>query len=349
MIWMWALAGCTSLEEQDALWMRGAYFDWDLFNHRVSVLRFGFAGDEAEFAVVGGTSTTATPADLDDACDPMTCQEFPFADTSRVRLGWGRIVTDDAALGTATVSLDVPQQGASESVTVELPASPSGEVTALITGFSLDTDHPLSGETSCYRPEYGWHPRNFGLFIDDVTLDGKTATVEVTARFAPGITLEVERECIDEVFERSVVTMTVDVLVLAGVDAVSDGPVFSEATYTYGNGPLDPDPQEEVGPTALDISGTIVGWAGLDFAFDSGDDRGSYLRSFGFEIGDGGAAGIATNFSPLTQLTPFAYTFEGMVRAVELEGTVETGTVQVDELEPTLDGNEDAVLQSFPR
>lgn len=348
MVWLWLL-GCTSLEEQDALWMTGAYYDWEDFNHRVSALRFGFAGQDAQLSVIGGTSTTDTPADLDETCDAETCSEFPFVDVSDVRLGWGRIVTDQVALGTGTVRLDAPQGGATGTVDVELPASPKGEVTALIRGFSMDSDRELSGGPACYRPEYGWHPLNFALSIDDVALDGTTASVTVTAQLDPGITLETERQCIDAIVDQAIVGLSVDVLVLAGVESVTDEAVTSSATYTYGDGPFSPDEQEEVAPAALALDAPVVGWADVAFAFDSGEGRGSYLRSFGFELGDGGARGIATNYSPVTQITGMSYTFAGTARGVQLEGTVETGTVAVDGLEADLDANDDPVYQRFPR
>ncbi|MEO0606389.1 MAG: hypothetical protein AAF211_33485 [Myxococcota bacterium] len=304
MLWMWMLAGCTSLETQEALFVQGAYFDWVGFNHRVSALRFGFADDEAELAIIGGTSTTGTPADLDDGCDPATCDEFPFDDDAEVRLGWAQLTTDTVALGTGTVTLEVPRGGASGSVDIELPAAPSGELTALLRGYTLDTDVPYTGEPGCYRPEYGWHPQNFRLAIDDVTRAGRTATVTVSAQFDPGPSFEEERLCIDEVFERAVIAMSVDVLVLAGADGVTDETVTASAEYSYGNGPFQPDPQEEVAPTPIAAGAPVIGWSSVDFAFDSGaDGRGTYLRSFGFEITEAGATGIATNFSPVTQLT----------------------------------------------
>ena len=126
--------------------------------------------------------------------------------------------------------------------------------------------------------------------------------------------------------------------------------VTSEATYPYGEGERrDPDEQPEVLPSALGVSAPVVGWSGIDFTFDSGDGRGSYLRSFGFELDEGGAAGVATNFSPRTQLSGFAYTFEGTVEAVELDADVQTGLVVVEELIPELDGAHDPVFARVPR
>lgn len=312
LVWMWVACSSQPVGGQEALWMQSAYFDWDLFNHRVSALRFGFAGDDAELAVVGGTSTTNTPADLEDVCDPSTCFELPFEDRAFTEFGWGRLVADEAAIGVGAVALEVPPGGASGTVDIALPDVPAGEITALLAGFALDTDRALSGEPACYRPEYGWHPRRFAIAIDAVSVDEATnvGTVEVSAQFDPGPSFEDERACIDDVVERSVVGVTVDVVLLVGVDAVTTETVTSAADYPLGpGGRLDPDPQPEVAPLPLVADAPVLGWSSLDFAFDSGaDGRGSYLRSLGVVLEDGGAAGIATNFSPRTQLTGFACT-----------------------------------------
>ena len=223
--WMWLVA-CAPVEEpaeletQEALWLQGAYFNWRFFNHRVSALRFGFSDDDVEVGVIGGTSTTNTPADLEPTCSSATCFELPFEDDSTVRVGWGHLRTDTVAVGTATVALDVPQGGAVGAIDIELPAVPGGEVTALLTGFTVNTDRPLAGdEPACYRPEYGWHPRRFAIEILDVSLDeeARTGTVEVAAQFDPGPSLEAQRACIDDVFERSLVAVSVDVMLLVGV------------------------------------------------------------------------------------------------------------------------------------
>ncbi|MEN0063190.1 MAG: hypothetical protein AAGA48_13630 [Myxococcota bacterium] len=351
----WIFAGCAPADEplQEASWLQSAYFDWDLFNHRVSALRFGFAGEDVELAVVGGTSTTNTPADLDDTCDPSTCQEFPFEDVSFAQIGWGRVVSDEVVMGLGTVTLEVPQGGATGQFDIALPRIPEGEVVALLAGFTVNTDHPLSGdEPACYRPEYGWHPRRFTLAIDAITIDEPSdkGIVEVTARFDAGPTLEPERACIDDVVSRSVVTVEVDVLLLAGVDDVSTEVVNSSATYPIGpGGRREPAAQPEVAPSPLETNAPLVGWSSLDFAFDSGEDRGSYLRSFGFVLGPDGAAGVATNFSPFTQLTDFAYAFEGTLEALQLDGDIETGTVTVERLLPSLDGSDQPVVQRFSR
>ncbi|MEN0062844.1 MAG: hypothetical protein AAGA48_11890 [Myxococcota bacterium] len=346
-MWMWWLVACVSLPEQQAEYLRGAYFNWNGFNHRVSAVQFAANEGQAEMVVIGGTSTTLTPADLDDGCDPGICLEFPFIDNSVARLGWGRLTSDTVALGTGSVEFDVPRAGASSTLDIELDGVPGGEVTAILTGFGLNTDRPLAGEAACYRPEYGWHPRRIALSIDDVTVSGKTATVAVRAAFEAGATFEAERVCIDEVFERAVAAMRLDVLVLAGVDVVTAQTITAAADYPFGD-QVNPKPQEEAEPTPLSNVAPVNGWQSVDFAFDAGDGRGAYLRSFGFEITEAGAAGIATNFSPGTQLSGMSYTFEGTVLAIEADGAVQTGTVAVEELPAELDGDDNPEVQTFP-
>lgn len=341
------------LEPQAALWLTGAGFDWDLFNHRVSALRFGFAEEAVEVAVVGGTSTTNTLPDLEDVCDPSACSEIPFFDASSVQVGWGHLVTSNAVVGTGTVTLDIPQGGASSVLDIDLPTVPDGEVVALIAGFSVDTAQPLSGdEPACYRPEYGWHPTRISITLADADADATTnqGSVEVAARFDVGATGEASRACIDDVFDRAVVGMTVDVVLLAGVDATNSEVISAQATYELGDGGRRaPNPQSAPPPVALSLEAPVLGWSTLDFTFDSGEGRGSYLRTLDFTLGDGEASGTATNFSPLTQLSGFSYAFEGTVEAVHLDAEVETGTVFVDTLRPRLDDDDRPVFERIVR
>lgn len=346
MLFWWASLACTSLPEQEATTMTGAYFAWVDFNHRVSTLRFGVDDTDAELAVIGGTSTTNTPPDLDATCNPDECDEIPALDRSLVRLGWSRLTTDTVALGTGSVALDVPRGGATGTVAIELPRGATGPATAILRGFALDTDRPLSGDPACYRPEYGWHPQRFAMAIDDVTLDGDTATVTVAAQFDAGPTEEAIRACVDEVYERAVVGITVDVLVIAGAEATAQT-VESAANYPFSGNAFDPEPQDEVAPTALATRGTLEGFASVDFAFEGDDGLGVYLRTFGFEITEAGAAGIATNFSRFTQQTDLSYTFTGEVLAIDVPGEVSTGTVEVAELETVVDADDTPIFQRF--
>ncbi len=347
---LWSLAGCTSFPEQEATWMQGAYFNWDLFNHRVSYIHLGVGDDEVEASIVGGTSTTNTPADLDEGCD-SGCSEFPFVDDADVRVGWSRVTTSDVALGTVRAELVVGAEGGSTTVEVPLPEGARRGATAVLRGVVFDADHPLDGEEACYRPEYGWHPRRIAVSIDEVTLEDGVASVTVSAAFNAGATEDPTRQCIDEVYERALIPVTADVLVIAGFPsrALDEATVASAMTYPFDGGT--PDKQEEAPPLALgiDTEGAIVGWRAIDFAFNTVEnpgDRGAYLRSWGFEITGDSAAGIATNYSPGTQLHEMDYVFDGTVVAVEAEGTYETGTV-VETIDVELE-DERPVVFTFP-
>ncbi|MBX2803536.1 MAG: hypothetical protein KTR31_37995 [Myxococcales bacterium] len=328
------------LPEQEATWMQGAYFNWDLFNHRLSYLHFDMndAGG-LDAAVVGGTSTTGQNADLDDGCERGSCLEFPASDQADIRVGWGRLTTSAVGLGTGRAQLEVSDAGETATIEVPLPAGATGDVTAVLRGFALDTNNPLDGDPACYRPEYGWHPRHLEIGIESVTLQEGTAeqewadasaTVEVRARFAPGVTEDKDRICIDEVVDRARVRVMADVLVVAGHGGVADEVVSSGETYPFGGDRFNPEPQEEATAAPVGVTGELIGWSSVDFEFnpDSEAGRGVYLRSWGFEVGEAGAVGISTNFSPITQLHDMAYTFDGTVRAVTVDGTVQTGTVE---------------------
>ena len=81
------LAGCAK-ESTDAYWLQGAAFSWEHFNHRVTHLEWAVDDQAPVAAIIGGTSTTGVSASLPDTCDPDTCGELPFTDSSDVALSW---------------------------------------------------------------------------------------------------------------------------------------------------------------------------------------------------------------------------------------------------------------------
>ena len=347
------LAGCTDEPEtQEATWLQGAYYRWVIFNHRLSYAHVSLNDNsEAELMVVGGTSTSQRSAELPDTCDQSTCNEIPARDFTDLRVGWGRLITDTEALGTGRAELVVGEDGGSTTLEVALPDWAEGDVTAVIRGIVLDTDQPLQGEAACYNPQYGWHVRQIRAVVEDVTLSGTTATVTVGATFAAGLTEEEIRACIDEVYDRAQVALSVDVMVVAGHGGVTEQTVTSEAYYPFESGQA-PPAQEEVLPEPLsDLSGDgVVGWSAIDFRFNPEltNERGAYLRSWGFEITEDGAAGIATNFSPGTQQHDMAYSFTGTVREVVVSGAVETGLLDLERFEVDVDGEDRPVVQTVP-
>jgi len=341
-----ALAGCRGgegaiLPEQQGVWLQGFYFRWDLFNHRMSYLHARVDGEDAEVAVVGGTSTTLeTIEPLPDACDPESCREFPFIDEAEVRLGWGRVTSSTLGLGAGQAELMVGRDGAQQVVFVPIDAAAEGSPTAVLSGLVFDTDAPLAGSPACYQPRYGWHPRRIHVAISDVTRVAEGVDVAVEATFVAGPSEDPDRVCIDEVHDRAVVRAKVDVLVVVGTAAVTDAAVTAAAVYPFSGDAANPEPQAEVAPAPLPWPADegISGWAAIDFSFNPEVERGIYLRSWGFEQTSDGASGVTTNFSQFTQLWDASYRFDGVARQVEVDGQIERGVlsetfpVEVDEV-----------------
>jgi hypothetical protein len=328
------LWGCGG-PEVEATVVEGFGYEWDLFNHRVSHLGLIVAADSADIAVVGGTSTTGVVPELPGGCDPETCQEFPFTDDAIVHLAWARVVTRRAVFGTAPGTLVASAAGGSTDVTVPLPSKGSGDVVAILNGFTIDTDQPLSGGESCYDPAFGWHPRRVAIALGEAVLadDGLSVTVGIDAFFEAGNSLESERVCVDAVANQAAVAMTVQVLVAVGGDSESYE-VAHAMTYAYGDGPNDPAPQDppDLTQRGIDVGleGALTGWSALDWRFhvDDPDDRGAYPRSLSFEADpvEGWASGHATNYSPITQLSGFDYAFAGTAVSLSV-GEVTRGAV----------------------
>ena len=331
----------------EATWLSGIYYRWSFFNHRVSYIHAVPNGtDQVDVSIIGGTSTTGQGRDdLPDGCASDTCLEFPFFDEAEVRIGWSRL--SGASLGIGRADLEVGRSGGSGSVDIEM-AGATGDVTALIRGITIDTDHALDGAPDCYQPKYGWHPAQIAASIDAVSLADGIATVDVSATFAAGTTMDDDRQCIDAVNDRAVVPFGVDVLVIAGHTGVADEAVAAAATYPFSGNASDPGEQDEVLPQPLTLDAPVLGWAAVDFAFnpDNPDGRGVYLRTFGFEIGADGASGLATNYSPVTQLHDMSYTFAGTARGVTVEGEVTSGTVETT-LPVELDASERPVIHTL--
>ncbi|RME28973.1 MAG: hypothetical protein D6798_01170 [Deltaproteobacteria bacterium] len=337
------LAACTDKSDHDsgpaspssATWLQGAGYSWELFNHRVSHVEWGVGEAGAETAIIGGTSTTGVSPDLPDDCDPDTCDELPFRDDAAVTVRWVRATSSTVSFTTATASLVVGADGGEASVAVDLPDGATGDSFALLRRLALDTDQPLTGGEACYTPAYGWHPRR--IFVElgtPVATDGGVS-IPVRAGFDAGESLEEIRQCIDKVNEQAQVAFTVEMVVVTTPAAWDHQDVRHSMSYTYGDGPANPDEQPDPDlserPLALDLDAPLVGWSRLDWRFmvDDPDGRGAYIRSLSFDADadQGYASGHATNYSPITQLTGFDYTFEGTVVGFELpDGEADRGT-----------------------
>jgi len=322
--------------------MEGFGFGWELFNHRVSYLAFEVTEDVARVSVVGGTSTTGIDPVLPEECDPDTCGELPFTDRAGVRVRWGRTSTRGVQFARGTASVIATAEGATAPLEIPLDHKGRGEAIAVVAGFTLDTDHPLSGGDACYDPAYGWHPRRIAVELGEPELsdDRRSVSVDVTGWFVAGYSLEDERQCVDEVAEQARVPIDVAVLAVVGDRPVGTADVAHEESYTYGCTSFpclspDPQPDPDLSARPLDLSDLeepAVGWSKFDFRFhvDDPDDRGAYLRTLSVDadLAGGTASGHATNYSPGTQLSGFDYAFSGTVRGMEVGGELERGVVE---------------------
>jgi len=349
------LAGCAK-ESTDAYWLQGAAFSWEHFNHRVTHLEWAVDDQAPVAAIIGGTSTTGVSASLPDTCDPDTCGELPFTDSSDVALSWVSATSQRVVFARGSIDLVADAGGVSGTLTVPLPRKAKGVPVALIAGLALDTGYALSGGDACYNPAYGWHPQHIAAVLDTPTLADDRLSVEVPVQvtFQAGNSLEEMRQCIDDVNEQAQVPFRIDVVVAVTPDATQSAAVQDSDTYSYGDGPANPDPQPElaVSPSlGLDLASPVVGWSALDWRFhvDDPDDRGAYLRSLSF-VADpdiGVASGQATNYSPLTQLTDFDYAFDGVVVGLDMSGGSAEGGTSTGTLPADLDDQGLAVVHSL--
>ena len=326
------LVGACKKDRDPIVWFGGASYEWALANHRLSHLEVGANAKGAYASVVGGTSTTGIDAELPQACDPDTCEELPFWDEALVRVDWGRVDEPDARSAVVRAELTADADGETVTVDATIDKSDGELVTATIQGIRFSTDHPLDGDAACYNPEFGWLPTQLGIALSEPSSSGDDISVDVTASFAAGNTLEAIRECIDAVIDRARVAIEVDVLIVAGGSAIDSTTVDGTATFEYGDGPLNPTPQEMPEPQAisLDLEDPILGWSQLDWSFHVADPdgRGAYLRRLDWSSSPDEARGAATNYSQLTQLSGFDYVFSGVVVGHDVGGTITRGSVE---------------------
>ena len=331
-------ASDSGLTPTTQTWIEGYRYHWAAANHRLSFLHVGIDGEVAAVALVGGTSTSGVGTTI--SCDE-SCQEFTFIDSSDVTVHWARYAGNDAAFGQGTATAVATAAGVSSATTLTLPADAAGDVTVLITGLTIDTDHPLSGGDACYIPSFGWHPKHIQVEVASATrsADGGSLEVEVTFAFEAGYSLEDVRECVDAVIDQAEVPMTVELLAVVApgttaTQAVSHGMAW-DLRDDAGERIEQGDPDYTSRPLTLGLDNPIVGWTALDYTFhaDEGLGRGAYLRDLEWRVDPvaGVASGHATNES-LTQLSGFDYHFEGVAAGVEVTGAIERGTLTVEGL-----------------
>jgi len=349
------VAGCT--EPSEAIWLEGAGFAWVAFNHRLSYVEIGVDDDVVRAGVIGGTSTTNEEPELPDGCDPDTCAELPLWDDALIGARLVHVSSSTATLARGRGSLIAGAAGGETTVTVELPGKGKGTVTAVIAGLTLDADTPLSGGEACYTPRYGWHPRRIAVVLGDPVLagDGRSVDVPVSAWFEAGESLEEMRECLDAVNDQAQLAVAVDLVVIVGADEAESIEVAHGLSYPYGDGPMNPDeqppPDPAERPLGTSLQDPVLGWSALDFRFHDPDpdDRGAYLRSWTFDARLAGdvASGHATNYSPVSQLSGFEYTFAGTVEALVIDGDVARGLVR-ERLIVELDDDARPVVVELP-
>ena len=334
------------------VWMEQAGYEWEYFNHRLSHATLVANSQGAELAVIGGTSTTGVNPPLNEGCDPDTCDEFPFSDTADVTLGWARTETDEAALGEDSVEIVAEAAGVTQTLEIVLEGGiPEGaELAAVLQGFSLDTDFPLSGGEACYDPALGWHIKALSIELGEPELstDG-TLLVDVSVAISAGASVEEARECVDAVMDQAQIPITVHVLGIATSASVDSQSMTQSMSYEYKDegGQLVEQPDPDLADRPLELDQELIGWSALDFAFHEGDpdNRGAYIRhiSVGHSPAEGWASGHANNYSPPTQLSGFDYTFNGRLTGVDLSATTTRGLLE-ESLPAELDASGDAVV-----
>jgi hypothetical protein len=317
---------------------------WKLFNHRVSTIAVDV--EPAQVAIVGGTSTTGVPRDLDPSCDPDACREFPFKDLSAVELGVGAATTSDASFAVGRAEGLATAAGVTVELRVDAPDR-DGDITAVLSGFRVDTDHPLDGPSACYDPAFGWHPTRLAVRLDDPRREGDELVVDVTLTFGAGNAEDPDRVCIDEVNELALVPMSADVLFIIGATPDRQG-IAQDAYFPFSGDSANPGEQVVPPGVALDAHAPgLRGWSRFDWSFnpDSDTGRGAYLRTLSLRIDDETASGTATNYSPVTQLDDFGFVFDGEVVHVAMSG-VSSSTLTATDVPAALDDVGEPVM--FP-
>ena len=310
-----------------ATWLMTANWGWVAFNHRLSHLTL--RADPPAAAIIGGTSTTGVPANLGPTCDPDACIELPVTDRSELTLVAASVETSAASFRTTQLDIVGSADGDTAVASVEAPAR-QGEVVAILRGLSLDTDHPLDGPEACYDPAFGWHPTALGVELLDPRREDDQLKVDVRVTFGAGVTEDATRACVDEVQSQAQVPFTVEVLFVVAESAIQHE-VHQEAYFPFSGDPFSPGEQVVPEPVTLPVADeAMLGWSSVVYRFNPDSDvgRGAYLRTLNFGIDGANVHGTSTNYSPITQLHDFGFSFDGVVVEVPLPG-VETTTYQV--------------------
>ena len=271
-----ALLACAAPLGDEAVLLTGWSYAWEQLSHRISYLEVG-VGEDASLALglVGGDwSTGAT-----------------YADTPMYRVRYQRVRGADVPVlrGSAWLVLG-PEPGGTATIELDVAGIPEdAELTAILNGFSIDTDVPRpEGYPEDYDPGHGYTSNGFAFALGEVDRDGDRARVDVeaTVRWGPQ-----DRDDMNAAIPHAETAVRVDVAVIAAPYAAERLALAAES-----DPPHDEKVYSEQPPMVLDAAFAggapegIVGWRSFDLLLDPvGADagQGDYLRAFGVELAPG--------------------------------------------------------------
>lgn len=265
------LLGCAPGDPE--LLLTGWAYEWETLSHRVSYLRVGVEDDSSlALGLVGGDWSTGST----------------FTDVPYYRVRYQRVVGAGLHVvrGTATLLVGPEPEGSTTLVVdgADLPANAT--LVAVIDGFSVDTDMPLSdGYPGDYDPAFGYASNGFGLALGDPERDGTDVRIPVdaTIRWGPQ-----DREDMNAAIPYAVTAVTVDVALVAFSGELEVLPVAGSRPYEFQERPYTDQPPMEV-PARFEGGARegFVAWRSFDLQLNlEGVDvgQGDYLRAFGVEV-----------------------------------------------------------------
>ncbi len=335
--------------ETTAFWLEKGSFEWDSFNHRLAYLSWIADEDAAQVALIGGASSTGVAQVLPDGCDSATCTEYPWYDSATVDLRWARVTTNSMAFGLSQATVLATSEGETVTLSIPMDGTTGHNQAAVIQGLIIDTNWPLSGGDSCYSPISGWLIRHMEISLLDPVISGDNMELQLHATFQAGNSLEEARICMDEVADQAQVPITVYVLAISSEQEIQEHDLIYEDSWELGE--EQPEPDLSTRTIALGGPNILAGWSQLDFVFHAEDPdlRGAYLRSLEIDLdpSHGWASAWSSNYSPLTQLSGFSYSFHGSIQVLDPSSVVERLTI-LETVDSNLDEDGLPILHEIP-